>query len=153
MVIGISNNVFMESRDKSTQSAEFEPMTLRKWGRTRYEGGLCQGTGRPWVVPSIGNRNHFAQLLQQCGWSHSNKVFRGFPRSMSLTGTKIPFHASYTALPLVTSKFQPNVALPMLNQNFTPTQPFQLQHQNQFLSYAVKPLLNLSALLTTKSTS
>jgi hypothetical protein len=34
-------------------------------------------------------------------------------------------HASHTALPIVTIKFRPNVALPMLGQNFTVMQPFQ----------------------------
>jgi hypothetical protein len=38
---------------------------------------------------------------------------------------QVALHASQAALPMVTSKFRPNVALPKLHQNFTIKKPFQ----------------------------
>jgi hypothetical protein len=42
----------------------------------------------------------------------------------------VALRASNAAFPIVTLKFRPNVALPMLDQNFTLIQPFQLRYQN-----------------------
>jgi hypothetical protein len=36
----------------------------------------------------------------------------------------VALHGSHAALPLVTSEFRPNFALPMLGLNFTIMQPF-----------------------------
>jgi hypothetical protein len=37
----------------------------------------------------------------------------------------VSLHASQSAHPMVTSKFRPTVALPMLDKNFTIMQPFR----------------------------
>lgn len=134
MAIGISNNVFMESEINQRDRPNLNRRPWESDGEAGKgdEGGL---SSRNWSAVSSSRHWHrFASSYTT--WPDP---FRGFPRSPSLTGTKISLHASHEVLPVVTSKFHPYVALPMLNKNFTPTRPFQRQYQNQFLSCAIKP--------------
>jgi hypothetical protein len=58
--------------------------------------------------------------------SRFSVVFLGPRANAELLPTlHVALHVPHAALPMVTSKFRPTVALPMLDQNFTIMQPFQ----------------------------
>jgi hypothetical protein len=62
--------------------------------------------------------------------------------SACISRRHVALHASHAALPMVTPKFRPAVALQMLNQNFT-NAALPMWYKNEFRWYAVKPRLNL----------
>jgi hypothetical protein len=57
----------------------------------------------------------------------TGQLNQGFMWFSSVLGSQTPCYASHAALPVVTSKFRPNVALTLLDQNFTTMQPSQCE--------------------------
>jgi hypothetical protein len=57
--------------------------------------------------------------------ANSIKAFMVFLSSRANAELVSKFQVAHAALPIVSSKFRPNAAFPMLNQNFTIMRPFQ----------------------------